>query len=81
VESDGTVEYYYTRLLEIAQLKLLKRQLGTQIPHTLYRDYFRCVEAIHRMKMVSLYAVFKEYRNVIDDVGTLDQSPVASQSG
>lgn len=43
VESDSTVWYYSNRLLEIAQLKLLKRQLGTQIPHMLYRDYFRCV--------------------------------------
>lgn len=51
---------------------MLRRQLGTQIPQMMYRDYFKCINAIHRMKMVSLYAVFKEYRNVVDDTGTLD---------
>jgi hypothetical protein len=71
-ESNTVVVNYDDRLLEISQLRMLRRQLGTKIPHMMYRDYFKCIKAIHKMKMVSLYAVFKEYRNVIDDTGTLD---------
>jgi hypothetical protein len=67
IESDQQVRNYIERLVEIDQIRLLKSSFGQQVPVGMYKDYFRAVSTVVAFKNWSMFAVLKEYKNVIDD--------------
>lgn len=54
----------FEKLLEISHIRLLKTSIGTDLPVSLYRDFFRTMTSIEQFKFESLLALFKEYENV-----------------
>jgi hypothetical protein len=67
LDRSTAVQLYSQRLLEIAQIRLLKTSVGKQMPANLYQDYLRVVATITAFKNWSLFAVLKEYSNVEND--------------
>jgi hypothetical protein len=48
-------------MLELDHIRLLQSSFGEIMTVAAYRDFFKAINALHKMKMHSLYAVLKEY--------------------